>query len=155
MDCGIARRGTSHTPVLHWNLRSPCRRERPSVPVKATLQRDIAVCEHLVASDSLSCNSNEFGLLPNNPIVRILAFQILTRMVGSSRFSKVFFFLLVCQRVFPGSWIQDPQCIDSIAIAVPMMRRLCDSSENLKYLPEHGYTLLAIFDASSPAYQIS
>ena len=73
MDCGFARCGTSHTPVPLWNLRSPCRRERPSVRVKATLQRDDAFCERLVASDVLLYKSIEFGLLPINPIVRILA----------------------------------------------------------------------------------
>jgi hypothetical protein len=74
MDCGFARRGTSHTLVPFWNLRSPCRRERPSVRVKATLQRDDAFSERPVASDDLLYKSNEFGLLPINPIVRILAF---------------------------------------------------------------------------------
>jgi len=92
MDCGSARGGTSHTPVHPWNLRSPCRRERPSVQVKATLQRDNAICERPVASDDLPYKSNEFGLLPINPIVRNLTFQIRTGIDGSRCFLEVFFY---------------------------------------------------------------
>lgn len=82
---------TGHTPGHPWNLRSPCRRERPSVPVKATLQRDDAKCERRVASDDRLYKSNEFGLLPINLIVRIVAAQILTGIQRSDRFSGTLF----------------------------------------------------------------
>jgi len=129
MDCGFARGGTSHTPGHPWNLRSPCRRERPSVPVKATLQRDDANSERLVASDHLPYKSNEFGILPVNPIVRTLAFQILTGIDGSGGFFGSLFGTGRCrsgrsglhvgdlhirQSSTQGSMISNPRAMDAL-----------------------------------------
>ena len=120
---------TSHTPGHPWNLRSPCRRERPSVPVKATLQRDDAKCERLVASDDHLYKSNEFGLLPINLIVRTVASQILTGIQRSDRFSGTLFPSVSRTNRRPSRSVwHSLQCEYYIATPVPKTLQIATSS---------------------------
>jgi len=140
-----------HTPGHPWNLRSPCRRERPSVPVKATLQRDDAKCERPVASDDHLYKSNEFGLLPIKPIVRTLASQILTGIERSDRFSGTLLPLgLLSRLLVPADpfWHSSP-CGYYIATPVPMMLQVAASSLKKTDSTQGSYTRSSIFGASS------
>lgn len=110
-----------HTPGHPWNLRSPCRRERPSVPVKATLQRDDSKCERPVASDDHLYKSNEFGLLPIKPIVRTLAAQILTGIERSDRFSGT---------LLPWGCCYDCSSLQSLLAFVSMGVLYCNTCAN-------------------------
>lgn len=108
-------------------------------------------CERRVASDDHLYKSNEFGLLPINPIVRTLASQILTGIERSDRFSGTLLPLglllrwLVAAvpfgiRLHGGYYIATP---------VPMMLQVAASSLKKTDSTQGPYTRSCIFGASS------